>query len=252
MRAVVGDIQARTARLVAACAELDALEQPTLLPDWTVLTVACHLRYGAKVLTQITEATCAGQPSAYYPGGRDLQRPFTLRPALGEPRHHVIDSLAAESDALTRLLSGLSADDWDRPMISTDTTDPLGAVTLRELGLLRLVEVMVHGSDLGLGLDPWPLRFGHWVLPLRVRRARTVPELSAVVTFEAVDAPAITAVAADGALSVIDARPDPDMIVSGVANDLVALLLGRSPLGAVSMTGDAPAVAALRRGLVGP
>ena len=254
MDAVVADIRTRTEQLARACVELgpDGLDRPSLLPDWTVLTLACHLRYGAQVLSQITDATCAGQPSAYYPGGREVQRPFTLRPALGEPRDHVLDSLAAESEGLADRWADLSPQDWDRPMITTDPTDSLGGATLRELGLLRLVEVMVHGSDSGLGLAPWPLRFGQWVLPLRVRRARVHADLAMTLAFDAVDAMTITARVARGAVTVAEAVPDPDVVVSGAANDLVALLLGRSPLGAVSMTGDASSVAALRSGLLGP
>ena len=256
MTAVGAAISARTDQLCDRLCELDVddLEQPSLLPGWTVLTIACHLRYGSQALRQITSATLEGEPSAYYPGGRDVQRPFTLQPALGEPRGHVIDSLRHESDELRALWVQLADTDWDRTMTPhPGDDDSLGAMSLRDLALLRLVEVMVHGSDAGLGLAPWPLTFGRWLLPLRVRRARVVHEagFDAVVEFDATDAESHRSRFANGSATG-PADRSPDLVVRAVANDLVALLLGRQPLGAVTMDGDAEVMVRFRDGLTGP
>ncbi|MEM7284931.1 MAG: maleylpyruvate isomerase family mycothiol-dependent enzyme [Actinomycetota bacterium] len=255
MAAVGAMVSARTDQLCdrLGTLEVDQLERPSLLPGWSVLTVACHLRYGAQALRQITAATLAEAPSAYYPGGRDVQRPFTLEPALGEPRGHVVESLRHEAGELRALWTALDDDAWGRSMIPhPGDDDTLGPIPLRDLALLRLVEVMVHGSDLGLGLAPWPLTFGQWLLPLRVERARVAHAdgFDAVVEFEATDAPTRRARFVDGTPTPSDG--DPDLVVSAVANDLVALLLGRQPLGGVSITGDADLVVRFRDGVTGP
>lgn len=256
MAAVGAAIAARTDELCNRLAELDLddLDRPSLLPGWSALTVACHLRYGAQALRQITSATLAEEPSAYYPGGRDVQRPFTLEPALGEPRLHVIESLRHESGELRGLWVALDDGDWDRTMVPhPEDDDSLGAMPLRDLALLRLVEVMVHGSDLGLGLGPWPLTFGQWLLPLRIERAKVLHEagFDAVVEFDAADAATHRSRFANGSVTeTSDASPD--LVVRAVANDLVALLLGRRPMGAVTMDGDAELMVRFRDGLTGP
>ena len=256
MAAVGAAISARTDELCdrLGALELDDLDGPSLLPDWTRLTIACHLRYGAQALRQITAATLAEVPSSYYPGGRDLQRPFTLSPALGEPRQHVLDSLRHESGELRALWVALEDGDWDRPMIPhPDDDDSLGAMPLRDLALLRLVEVMVHGSDIGLGLAPWPLTFGQWVLPLRIERARVVHNagFDAVVEFDASDAGVRRATFRNGAVTEAPDAP-PELVVRAVANDLVALLMGRQPMGPVTMDGDADVMVRFRDGIAGP
>ena len=253
--AVCASLSTRSAEL---CDRLDslgaeALTSPSLLPEWSVLTIACHLRYGAQALRQITGATLVGAPSAYYPAGRDVQRPFTLQPALGEPAAHVLESLRYEAAELDELWGQLGDDDWGRSMVPhPGDDDTLGSMSLRDLLLLRLTEVMVHGSDLGLGLPRWPLTFGQAVLPLRIERARVRhPDgFEAVVEFAASDAETRRVrFTGDTALATDE---DPDLTVSAVANDLVALLLGRQPLGGVTVSGDAELVVRFRDGVIGP
>lgn len=258
MAAVGAAISSRTDEI---CDRLDALDdldldRPSLLPGWSVLTIACHLRYGAQALRQLTTATLGDLPAAFYPGGRDLQRPYTLQPALGEPRLHVIESLRHESGELARSWAALDDDDWDRSIIPhPGDDDTLGAMRLRGLALLRLTEVMVHGTDLGLGMSPWPLTFGQWVLPLRIERARIVHPsgFDAVVAFSPADADEIRVRFRDGVVTAdVPCDAPPDLVVRAVANDLVALVLGRQPAGPVTMDGDARLIVRLRDGLIGP
>lgn len=255
MTAVCTSLAARNKELCERLGSLGPgeLVTPSLLPDWSVLTIACHLRYGAQALRQITGATLAGAPSAYYPAGRDVQRPYTLQPALGEPVAHVVESLRYESGELDELWGQLRDEDWDRSMVPhPGDDDTVGSMSLRDLALLRLTEVMVHGSDLGLGLARWPLTFGQTVLPLRIERAqvRHADGFEAVVEFAATDAAARRVRFADGAALVTDEVPD--LTVSAVANDLVALLLGRQPLGGVTVSGEAELVVRFRDGVIGP
>jgi hypothetical protein len=104
----------RTAERAHALLKLDrsALEEPSLLPDWSRLTIACHLRYGAAALKRMTKAALRGDPTAYYPDGRALQRPGTLVPRRGEGPVDVVASLAGESFWLDQAWRDLTVGQW--------------------------------------------------------------------------------------------------------------------------------------------
>ncbi len=244
---VVELVSERSREICQAVETLDAaeLEHPSALPEWTRLTIVCHLRYGAQATRQMTEAALGGRPSAFYPGGRDLQRPYTLRPALGEAPLHVVESLVEECEALTALWSGLSALQWTLVAREHDETRSLGDPTLADLARLRLTEVQVHGSDLDLGLSPWPASFGRAVLAQRVDRVRLRDELPPGIWLLS---------AADDGDHVVrrSAVGPPDVRFRASANDLVALLVGREPAGTVDIEGDAVLAAAFVDAIVGP
>ena len=110
---------------------------PSALPDWSRLTIAAHLRYGAVALHRMTLDVLDGRPTAYYPLGREAQRPGTLSPAADETPRLVLRSLREESDRLHERWSGLSGAEWsmvaDEPLGNPD----LGPRSLHELLLLR-------------------------------------------------------------------------------------------------------------------
>ncbi len=233
------------------CAALEALDlgeldAPTALPGWSRLTIACHLRYGAQACRQMTEAALAGRPSAFYPGGRELQRPYTLRPALGESALHVMESLREECLSLAGLWAGLDEGDWGIVAYEHEETRSLGDPTLRELGLLRLTEVQIHGDDLQVGLGPWPAAFGRAVLPQRVARLRLDTEQlpDGVWLLSASDL--------GDHLVPPRAQGPPDVRFRATANDLVALLTGREPTGPIAVDGDPDMAAAFLGAIVGP
>jgi uncharacterized protein (TIGR03083 family) len=137
------------------------LHEPSLLPGWSRLTIACHLRYGAEAFTRLVVDTLAGLPTAYYPGGRDEVRPGTLLPRGDED---VVASLREESALLDAALASVT--DWSTPI-----DEPEGIFhTLAHLPVFRLTEVEVHGTDLGIGLPPWSAVLIEHGLPLRLAR----------------------------------------------------------------------------------
>lgn len=252
---IVEMVRHRTDEVVGAMLELssEGLAAASELPGWSRLTVACHLRYGAQATSQMIDATLRGRASAFYPGGRDLQRPRTLAPALGESANHVPRSLADSADALQRQVEGLSDDGWDRPVIPAD--DDLTDITIGDLVQLRLTEVMVHGSDLGLGLAPWDPRFGEAAIEQRVRRMRCTPaaqagEVRMVLRTHTGDCWTVS-VDAEGGCRGDAGEHDADVCVTGPATALVALLLGRQAPDLV-MDGDSDAARGLLERLVGP
>jgi maleylpyruvate isomerase len=239
-----------------------ALSEPSLLPGWTRLTIACHLRYGADALLRMTRACLSGKQAAYYPDGRASQRPQTLEPTPGEDPREVVESLRRLSSELAQLWSGLDTAAWDREITEPDENPDLGTIPLSGLALLRLTEVEVHGSDLDLGLDNWSELFVRAVLPTRLKRLsvrrtnhRTFdPSLQGTWLLLAIDGPTFI-VTVDG--EAVGGHPaDPNAkataVIEATSRDLLALLLGRPLIEAPRIRGDATFGAAFQAAFPGP
>jgi hypothetical protein len=197
----------------------------------------------------MTPAAVAGEPVAYYPEGRGTQRPGTLVPLPGEQPLAVVDSLARESEELHKVWSALEPDAWNLDVVEPEENPDLGPVPLARLPLLRLTEVEVHGSDLGIGLRDWGELFIRLVLPMRLewlnaRRAnhRSVDlNLNGSWLLVATDGPTFR-VSVNG--PTVQSRPaSPSSparaVISATSRDLLALLLGRPLLVAPVISGDA-------------
>ncbi|HEY8525327.1 MAG TPA: maleylpyruvate isomerase family mycothiol-dependent enzyme [Acidimicrobiales bacterium] len=241
---VVRQIGRTTGTVVAALEGLDevGLRAPSALPRWSRLTIACHLRYGAQALLRMTDDVAAGRPPSFYPEGRDAQRPGTLEPGAAESPAAVVDSLREASGALAARWRTVT--DWDAPVVEPGGAAHLGPVTLGRLAILRLTEVEVHGTDLGLGLGPWSDTFVRAALPMRLawlpsRRSnhRPVPgDVRRSWLLAATDAGPTTRLAVDGATVTSTPVPpgapvpDADVVIEAPSRELLALLLGRSSL----------------------
>jgi maleylpyruvate isomerase len=261
------DIGLRTIGIVEALSELDEqdLAAPSGLRGWSRLTIACHLRYGAEALSAMsamsamTEATRSGRSASFYPEGRAHQRPHTLRPNKGEPPGDVSTSLARSSDALSQLWSTLTDEDWNLRLREPVGNPDLGPVTLSRLALLRLTEVQVHGSDLGLTLNDWSPLFIELALPMRLdrRNVRNVDQRTSDLDLEgswllvALDGPTYLFTAAKGAVECAPASPTTPAraTVEATSRDLLALLLGRPFSRPPRITGDVAFWASLLNGL---
>jgi uncharacterized protein (TIGR03083 family) len=218
------------------CAALAAcdLDAPSLLPGWSRLTIACHLRYGAAALRQMTVDALAGREASYYPLGRDAQRPATLRPR--DPDDDVVSSLRHESDRLHEIWSTI--DDWTLTVWEPADNPDLGNIPLRRLALARLTEVEVHGTDLGLDLGPWSPTLIDEVLPMRLewlttRRANHRPvdeSIRASWLLRRTDGVLSWRIDVDG--PAVRSRASTDAggatVVERSGAELLALLLGRA------------------------
>ncbi len=243
---VLERVEERTDEIVraldAACEA--AIVAPSLLEGWSRLTIACHLRYGARACVAMTGGSLHGRLVSFYPPGRVSQRPATLVPDDGETPDAVVASLAASSDALHEGWSKLHASDWTLAVLEPDCVDRLDCRTLIGLVLLRLTELEVHGADLDLGLSPWSSVFGPAVLPQRLRRLRALPASPARTwLFHADDAEShLLRTDSDGTVldrSALGSNPcvRADIELGATANDLVAVLLGRAPVDSVDVSG---------------
>jgi maleylpyruvate isomerase len=238
---VVAAIVTRTRQLVDTLAALEEREilAPSLLPGWTRLTISCHLRYGAEALVRMTDDALAGRHTSFYPGGRAAQRPRTLIPGPGETATALIASLRDVSAALSERWRCVL--DWTAVVREPEGTEDLGTVSLQWLALLRLTEVEVHGSDLGLGLPAWGEVFVRKALPMRLawlarRRTnhRSVPtNVQRSWLLSATDGgPSTLVTVSGGAVHTEPATRDTvaDVVIEATSRELLALILGRSTL----------------------
>ena len=249
-RELIDGVLERTRRIVDRLRRLgdDELRQPSELPGWSRLTIACHLRYGADALIRMTRGALAGQAVAYYPEGREVQRPQTLVPLAGEPPALVVESLAHRSEELHRVWSALGDDVGRVDVVEPAGNRDLGPVSLGRLVLLRLTEVEVHGADLGVGVGEWSELFVTSVLPMRLewlnaRRANHRDfdtDLRGSWLLVATDGPAYrVSVDGLGVASRPAARDAPvDAVIEATSRDLLALLLGRPLRTPPTVTGD--------------
>jgi uncharacterized protein (TIGR03083 family) len=233
-------VRERTETVVAALEAVDeaALLAPSALPQWSRLTIACHLRYGARASLDMTRHVIAGRAASFYPQGRTTQRPGTLEPEAGETPVDVVSSLRQAAEELDAEWAALDPNNWRLPVRDPDDKSDLGPVNLAMIALLRLTEVEVHGDDLDLGLPDWTDVFVEHALPTRlawlatrrtnhrsfdssVRRSWLLAATNTDLRwFLATDGDVVTSRAATDA----DAA---DTRIDGAARDLLAVLLGR-------------------------
>jgi hypothetical protein len=242
----------RTADVVEALVNLDdeELTAPSELPGWSRLTIACHLRYGAEALLRMTGAALSGRPTAYYPQGRARQRAGTLQPKDEEAPRDVVTSMAWHCRALAQAWSALDAPGWNCEIHEPADNPDLGSITLSGLALLRLTEVEVHGSDLGLNLDDWSTTFITAALPMRLERLNLrrlglrdgAKSLEGSWLLVASDGPTYRVSVTRGVVESIPAMPHTPAraILAATNRDLLALLLGRPCRQPPRIAGDLP------------
>lgn len=236
MQDVLDQLERATADVLAALEGAD-LEAPSVLPGWSRLTIACHLRYGAEALQRMTRDAVDGRPTSYYPDGRVTQRPMTLVRRDYESSVGVVTSLRQKSAALHE--DWRRVNDWSIRVVEPPDNADLGPVELSRLALARLTEVEVHGTDLGLGLGPWSDVLVRHVLPMRLETLNTRRSnhrevdttIRASWRLVATDMEVSQVVAVEGENVVSQAGDTAGTTVTGTGAELLSLLLGRAPNG---------------------
>lgn len=233
-------VKDRSRRIVDSLKGLgeDDLQQPSELPAWSRLTIACHLRFGAEALSRMTRLAVQGLPVASYPEGREVQRPGTLVPLPGESPQDVVESLASLCEELDQEWFSVSPASWDLEVVEPPGNPDLGPISLHRLPLLRLTEVEVHGTDLGLDLGGWSQVFISAVLPMRlewlnIRRSNHrafAEELEGSWLLMATDGPTYRVSVKGPKVESRAANPDTQVraVIETTSRDLLALLLGRT------------------------
>jgi maleylpyruvate isomerase len=216
---VLAELTRRTALLCDALDDAD-LDAPSLLPGWSRLTIACHLRYGAEAMTWMTRDTVAGRETAYYPDGRETQRPATLLPRGDED---VVASLRATAAALDDAFAAVR--DWDANVSEPADNPDLGTFPLWHIPLYRLTEVEVHGTDLDIGLGPW---------------SDTLVERGLAVRFHRLRQRAPQAPGAWRVRDVVVGDGSEPEVIDGTDRELFAILIGRADAGAFTKAFPGP------------
>ena len=210
----------------------------------------------------MTRSALQDLPVAYYPEGRDRQRPQTLVPKAGESPQEVVESFSQLSSELVGQWSSLPSTAWDRDIVEPPENPDLGRLPLPTLPLLRLTEVEVHGGDLGLNLTAWSPTFVNTVLPMRlewlnVRRANHRAFDAGLVgswLLVATDGPTYR-VEVDGKnVTARSASPATQSraVLRASSRDLLALLLGRTLQTPPVISGDIAFARAFSRAFPGP
>jgi hypothetical protein len=226
----------------------DELNGASCLPGWSLLTIVCHLRYGALALLRMTRDTLAGRATSYYPKGRAQQRPGTLEPDPGQCPAEVIDAFASASEDLYSTWRGLDAGDWSLAVMEPEDNIDLGTIPLARLAMSRLLEIDVHGTDLGIGFPDWSQLLIDVALPTRLAwlATRRTNHRSYDRTLHGswllVADPGLRwLVTVDGERT--ESRPAephdmPTATIRATSRDLLAILLGRPPREAITIDGD--------------
>ena len=213
----------------------DELHAPSALPDWSRLTIACHLRYGTSAVLAMTPRVLAGEEASYYPGGRTTQRPGTLSPDDGELPHDVVESFARASGELYAFWDTLSETDFNKQIKEPRDNVDLSPLNLYGLAVLRLTETDVHAIDFDLGLPDWSDELSEAGIPFRVGRLRLRPlpaGASGAWRLETTVGESYGAAVTDGVFNT-DTRLGAATI-RGTRRDIFALLMGRPFAGDVS------------------
>jgi len=261
---VIDAVKERSRSIADSLRELgdDGLRRASQLPEWSRLTIACHLRFGAETLNRMTLSALQGLPVAYYPEGREQQRPKTLVPRTGESPQEVVESLAQLSEELNRQWSTLDPVAWGADVLEPSDNRDLGPIPLRSLPLLRLTEVEVHGTDLGVNLADWSTTFISSVLPMRfewlnVRRTNHRAfdtELEGSWLLVATDGPTYKVSVSGPMVESRAASPNTRAraVITATSRDLLALLLGRAPHTPPTIQGDLAFGTSFSRAFPGP
>jgi hypothetical protein len=210
----------------------------------------------------MTRAAVAREPVAYYPVGRERQRPGTLTPNVAELPHDVVTSLSHHGAELDQLWSSLDADAWRLDVTEPDDNPDLGSLPIVRLPLLRLTEVEIHGSDLGLGLDDWSALFVRVALPFRLGwlNTRRTNHRDVDVGLEgswllvATDGPTYLVTASGTTVESHPAAPSSPAraVIEATSRDLLALLMGRAFRTTPRVIGDTAFGQAFSRAFSGP
>lgn len=192
----------------------------------------------------MTSDALAGQPTAFYPGGRSAQRPSTLHPGPQQSPADVVQSLVEASAALDELWAQIPPEAWDGTTVCEPEDNPdIGPITLLQLAILRLTEVEVHGTDLDLGLCDWSDPFIDAALPMRIawlpRRHTPSQAPSGSWNLVATDGPSFNVAVSQGVVSASPGKAcQADATISGPKADLLGLLLGRVDVADLTIAGD--------------
>jgi len=129
------------------------LTEPSMLPGWTRAHVLWHLALNARSHIHLLECAARGERGEQYPGGVEA-REAAIAEGADKSGDEIVSALRMAIFSLEGAWAHASHDAWTGTGVNTG-----GAVlSMYDLPFLRWREVVVHLTDLniGLGYDQWP------------------------------------------------------------------------------------------------
>lgn len=195
-----------TLQRIIADLDDEQVTEPSLLPGWTRGHVLAHLTDNARMFARITEHALRGELVETYDGGID-ERNAIIDSTAGRSAAEHQAALAEQTARLESAWSGLSDQDWSRPVRFRDADI---AATV----YARWREAWIHMADLDLGVHPdaWPADLASHAIGFLLARL-----------------PAGISLLAQDTQHQWSTGGEPRTLVTGSVRDLAAWLAGRTP-----------------------
>lgn len=196
----------------------EAVREPSLLPEWTRGHVLAHLAgFGEAAERQVLRALAGQDAGEFYDGGRS-GRDAAIEVGAEASAGELVARVTAVVDRMEGLLDLLDAEHLRLPTAYAD------GLSVAALVLAWWREFSIHLTDLGLGTTHtmWSPELREHLVTFLAPRVPTGVELA----LEPTDVDEERRVG-QGSL----------IVLRGAANDLVAWLAGREPLGPVEAHG---------------
>lgn len=130
----------------------EVMQQPSLLPDWTVAHTLTHIARNADSHVVMLQAAARGEVGAQYPGGVG-QRNADIEAGVGRTAAALVADVVDSNARLEAAWLEMTDEGWKGEGLSV-----FGPVPINDLPLRRWREVVVHHADLGLAYTwhDWP------------------------------------------------------------------------------------------------
>ena len=127
--------------------------EPSHLPGWSRNTLLGHLTLNARSFIHLLGCASRGEHGEQYPGG-PAARQAAIDEATGWEPSHTVSELRKAIYTLEGAWAGASFDTWN----GTGTAASGAALVMHQLPFMRWREVVIHLTDLnvGIGYDEWP------------------------------------------------------------------------------------------------
>jgi maleylpyruvate isomerase len=233
--ALIEDVDAATARLLATARAIGDVTAPSLLPGWSRGHVLTHVARNAdSMVNLLTWARTGVETPQYAPGRRDVDIEAGASRPVSEQHDDLIDSASRFACAV----AGLPAVAWAAEIrYRSGRAAPAATVVWT-----RLSEVEIHHADLGAGYAPsdWPEAFSARLVRQIVHNTAGLegtpqvrlraPELGRDVALGVLDEPGTESAVA----------PGPRPVVAGPVWAIAAWLTGRSDGAELTMDPPGP------------
>jgi maleylpyruvate isomerase len=169
-------IDTETERLLTTVRRLtdDDVRQPSLLPGWTRGHVLTHLARGPEAMRRLLDGVRTGVPGTAYPSQEARDR--AIEEGAGRSAAELLADVESSAHLFRDVVVSLPEESWQQPVhVLTGAAFPAAQLLER-----RLVEVVLHHTDLGAGygVADWPEEFVYLELgePMRSQRESRLAE----------------------------------------------------------------------------